>query len=164
MQLDQPSNALPQFEQALQWKKILVDREPDDARHARDWSEIHSDLGTAQIALGRFDEGLTNLDEAVRLAEALAERDPSNGSSQDLLAGVLQDEAKGCATGRWFSGDFARPASRALAAGHRGTHPLPGKAGFLSTGTFTAGGVDATAQRNRERIEQGPRRLCETRC
>ena len=97
MQLDQPSSALPHFEQALQWKKILVDREPDDSRHARDWSEIHSDLGTAQIALGRFDEGLTNLDVAVRLAEALAERDPLNGSSRDMLAEVLQDEAKGCA-------------------------------------------------------------------
>ena len=58
MQLDQPSNALPQFEEALQWKKMLVDREPNNARHARDWSEVHSDLGTAQIALGRFDEGL----------------------------------------------------------------------------------------------------------
>jgi tetratricopeptide (TPR) repeat protein len=97
MQLNQPSNALPQFEEALQWKKMLVDRAPNDARHARDWSEIHSDLGTAQIALGRFDEGLTNLDEAVRLAEPLAERDPSNGSSQDLLVEVLQDESKGCA-------------------------------------------------------------------
>jgi tRNA A-37 threonylcarbamoyl transferase component Bud32/tetratricopeptide (TPR) repeat protein len=97
-QLNQPSNALPQFEQALQWKKMLVDRAPNDARHARDWSEIHSDLGTAQIALGRFDAGLTNLDEGVRLAESLAERDPSNGSSQDLLVEVLQDEAKGCAT------------------------------------------------------------------
>jgi tetratricopeptide (TPR) repeat protein len=97
MQLDQPSNALPHFEQALQWKKMLVDRAPNDPRHARDWSEIHSDLGTAQIALGRFDEGLTNLDEAVRLAEPLVERDPLNGSSQELLAEVLQDEAKGCA-------------------------------------------------------------------
>lgn len=97
MQLDQPSNALPHFEQALQWKKMLVDRAPNDPRHARDWSEIHSDLGTAQIALGRFDEGLTNLDVAVRLAEALAERDPLNGSSRDMLAEVLQDEAKGCA-------------------------------------------------------------------
>jgi serine/threonine protein kinase/tetratricopeptide (TPR) repeat protein len=97
MQLGQFSNALPQLEEALRWKKILVDREPNNARYARDWSEIHGDLGGAQIALGRFDEGLTNLDEAVRLAEALAERDPSNGSSQDLLVEVLQDEAKGCA-------------------------------------------------------------------
>lgn len=97
MQLDQPSNALPQFEEAFRWMKMLVDREPNDARYARDWSEIHSDLGTAQIALGRFDEGLTNLDVAVRLAEALAERDPLNGSSRDMLAEVLQDEAKGCA-------------------------------------------------------------------
>jgi tetratricopeptide (TPR) repeat protein len=97
MQLNQPSNALPQFEQAFLWKKMLVEREPNNARWARDWSSVHSALGTAQIALDRFDEGLTNLNEAVRLAEALAERDPSNGSSQDLLVGVLQDEAKGCA-------------------------------------------------------------------
>jgi tetratricopeptide (TPR) repeat protein/tRNA A-37 threonylcarbamoyl transferase component Bud32 len=104
MQLDQPSNALTQFEEALQWKKMLVDREPDDARHARDWSEIHSDIGTAQIALGRFDEGLTNLDEAVRLAEPLVEGDPSNGSAQELLADALQDAAKGYATVAGSSG------------------------------------------------------------
>ncbi len=77
--------------------EILVDREPNEARYARDWSELHRDIGTAQIALGRFDEGLTNLDEAVRLAEPLVQRDPSNGSSQESLAEVLQDEAKGCA-------------------------------------------------------------------
>jgi tetratricopeptide (TPR) repeat protein len=94
MRLGQPSNALPQFEEAFLWKKMLVDREPNNARYARDWSQIHSDLGKAQIALGRVDEGLANLDESVRLAE----RDPANGSSQDLLASILQDEAKGCAT------------------------------------------------------------------
>ena len=97
MQLNHPSNALPQFEEAFRWMKILVDREPNEARYARDWSELHRDIGTAQIALGRFDEGLTNLDEAVRLAEPLVQRDPSNGSSQESLAEVLQDEAKGCA-------------------------------------------------------------------
>jgi serine/threonine protein kinase/tetratricopeptide (TPR) repeat protein len=97
MQLNQPSNALPQFEEGLRWKKILVEREPNDARWARDWSETHSALGTAQIELGRFDEGQTNLGEAVRLAEALVERDPSNGSFQEELADTLQDEAKGCA-------------------------------------------------------------------
>ena len=98
MQLGQPSNALPQYEEAFQWKKMLMDREPNNARYARDWSEIHCDLGTAQIALGRLDEGLTNLDEAVRLAESLAERDPANGSSQDTLVWALQNEADGCAT------------------------------------------------------------------
>ena len=97
MQLDQPSNALPQLEEAFRWKKLQVEREPNNARYARDWSGIHGDLGSAQIALGRFDEGLTNLDEAVRLAEALAERDPANGSSQESLAEVLRDKAKGCA-------------------------------------------------------------------
>ncbi|HEY1662463.1 MAG TPA: serine/threonine-protein kinase [Verrucomicrobiae bacterium] len=97
LQLGQPSNALPQFEAALQWKKMLVDRDPNNARYARDWSEVHGDLGTAQIALGRFDEGLSNLDEAVRLAEPLVERDPANGSSLGMLAEVLHDEADGCA-------------------------------------------------------------------
>ncbi len=97
MQLNQASNALPQFEAALHWKKMLVDREPNNARYARDWSQIHSALGKAQIELGRFDEGLTNLAEAVGLAEGLVQRDPPNGSFQELLADVLQDEAKGCA-------------------------------------------------------------------
>jgi tetratricopeptide (TPR) repeat protein len=96
LKLGRPTNALPQFEEAFQWKKMLLEQEPNNARYARDWSEVHSDLGKAQIAFGRLDEGLANLDEAVRLAEPLVERDPLNGSSQNLLVGVLQDDAEGC--------------------------------------------------------------------
>ncbi len=97
IEMGEPSNALPQFEEALRWVQMQVDQEPDNARWARDWSVIHSSVGKTQIALGRFDEGQTNLEEAVRMAEGLVKRDPANGSFQRLLAKVLEDESKGCA-------------------------------------------------------------------
>src|SRR5262249_8639677 len=95
--LNRPAEALPYWQQALRWKKILIDREPNNARWARDWSTTHGSIGNVLIALGRFDEGMTNLQEAVRLAERLAERDPSNASSQVTLVEVLHDQAMGCA-------------------------------------------------------------------
>jgi tetratricopeptide (TPR) repeat protein len=97
MQLDRPTNALPQFEQALQWKQILIDREPNDARSARDWSGIHAEIGTALILVGRSDEGMTNLQMAVDLAERMVARDPLNGSSQSLLIECLRKHAQGAA-------------------------------------------------------------------
>jgi tetratricopeptide (TPR) repeat protein len=120
MQLSEPSKALPQFEEAFRWKKMQVEREPDNARYARDWSQIHSELGTVQIALGRFDEGLTNLADGVRLAEGLVQRDPANGAFQERLVDGLQDEAKGCAkVADWPGISRARQAElwrRAIAA------------------------------------------------
>src|SRR5262249_25050132 len=89
--------ALAHFQKALQFNKIKVERDPNDARWARDWSSCHSDLGQMQIRLGQFDEGMTNLQEGVRLAESLVERDPSNGPFQERLIGALEDEAKGFA-------------------------------------------------------------------
>jgi tetratricopeptide (TPR) repeat protein len=97
MELHQPSNALPQFEAALRWKKMQVEREPNDARYARDWSQIHSELGAAQIALGQVEAGMTNLQEAVRLAGEVLAHDPVNGSSQSQLIGSLHAQAKGLA-------------------------------------------------------------------
>jgi serine/threonine protein kinase/tetratricopeptide (TPR) repeat protein len=97
LKLGQPSKALPHFEAALRWTKVLVERKPNDARYARDWIEIHEEIGTAQIALGRFDEGLTNLQQAVYLAETLLARDPINGASQSALIGCLHAQASGLA-------------------------------------------------------------------
>jgi tetratricopeptide (TPR) repeat protein/tRNA A-37 threonylcarbamoyl transferase component Bud32 len=93
--LDQPSEALPLYEQALQWNKLFSDCEPNNARWPRDWCELHGDLGKTQIALGRFDEGMTNLQVAVNRVESLVLRDPANGLSQSLLANLLQEEGKG---------------------------------------------------------------------
>lgn len=50
---------------------MQVDQEPNNARWARDWGQIHSRLGTAQIALGRFEEGMTNLQQAVHIAQSV---------------------------------------------------------------------------------------------
>ncbi len=97
MELKEPSNALPHLEAALGWKKLLVQREPNNARHARDWSEIHSYIGAARIALGQFDAGLTNLQEGVDSAEALLARDPMNGSAQAWLVECLHEQATGLA-------------------------------------------------------------------
>ena len=97
MELNQPAAALPHLEEALQWSRILVEREPNHARYARDWNGAHSEIGLAQIALGRFDVGLTNLQEGVRLAENLIVRDPMNGSFQVRLIDNLQQQAKGLA-------------------------------------------------------------------
>jgi tetratricopeptide (TPR) repeat protein len=95
LKLGQPSKALPLYEQALQWIKLFSERQPNNARWPRDWSELHGDLGTTQIALGRFDEGMTNLQLAVELAESLVARDPANGLSQQMLAELLQQEGEG---------------------------------------------------------------------
>jgi tetratricopeptide (TPR) repeat protein len=97
LELGNAEEALSHFRQALRWKKILVDRESDNARWARDWSVAHQHVGNALIALKRFDEGMQNLHEAVRLAENLLGRDPSNGPSQWLMIRVLHEEAKGYA-------------------------------------------------------------------
>ncbi len=97
MQLDRATNALPHFEQARQWKQMLIDREPNEARSARDWSGIHAKIGTALILVGRPDEGMTNLQMAVDLAERIVARDPLNGSSQALLIECLHDHAQGAA-------------------------------------------------------------------
>ena len=97
MELDEPAKALPHFEFALRWKQMQVQRDPNNARYARDWSEIHAQIGNAQIALGRFDVGLTNLQESVRLAESILERDPVNGSSRSLVLDCLHDQAQGLA-------------------------------------------------------------------
>ncbi len=97
MQLDRATNALPHFEQALQWKQMLIDREPNEARSARDWSGIHAEIGTALILVGRSDEGMTNLQMAVDLAERVVARDPLNGSSQALLIECLRKHAQGAA-------------------------------------------------------------------
>ena len=98
MQLDQPAKALLQFELARRCTKILVEREPNEARYARDWSTTYSHIGTALIALGRYDEGMTNLQAAVQVAESIVARDPMNGSSQYMLIEELQQLAKGAAT------------------------------------------------------------------
>jgi hypothetical protein len=97
MQLDQATNALPQFQQALQWKQMLIGREPNEARSARDWSSIHAEIGTALILVGRHDEGMTNLQLAVDLAKRIVARDPLNGSSQSLLIDCLREHAQGAA-------------------------------------------------------------------
>jgi tetratricopeptide (TPR) repeat protein len=93
--LDQPSNALPRYEQALRWNQLFGDREPNNARWPRDWAQLHGSLGTTQIALGNFDEGMTNLLAAVDRMESLVQRDPANGLSQEMLANLLQEEGKG---------------------------------------------------------------------
>ena len=98
MKLDQFSNALAQFEVARQWEKMQVEHEPNNARYARDWIEINEEIGTAQLALGRFDEGLTNLHQAVSLAENLRARDPNNGAAQSALIDCLHAHASGLAT------------------------------------------------------------------
>lgn len=97
LELDRAAEALPYWQQALRWKKLLIDREPNNARWARDWSSTHCSVGNVLVALGRFDEGMTNLQEAVRLAERLVGRDPSNGEPQIALVAALQAQAKGCA-------------------------------------------------------------------
>jgi serine/threonine protein kinase/tetratricopeptide (TPR) repeat protein len=97
MQLDQPARALLHFDQALRWKKLLIEREPNEARYARDWSTVHCEIGPALIALGRYDEGMTNLQEAVHIAESIVARDPMNGSSQQALIEALRRHAEGAA-------------------------------------------------------------------
>ena len=97
LELGRAAEALPHWQQAFRWKKTLLNREPNNARWARDWSWIHCLGGNVLIALGRFDEGMTNLQEAVRLGESLVRRDSSNGESQATLVEVLQAQAKGYA-------------------------------------------------------------------
>jgi tetratricopeptide (TPR) repeat protein len=90
VELERHAEALPLFEQALGWNKLFSEREPNNARWPRDWCELHGSLGKTLVALGRFNEGLTNLQSAVSGAESLVERDPANGLSQKLLADLLQ--------------------------------------------------------------------------
>jgi hypothetical protein len=97
LELDQPAEALPHLELALRAEKVLIDRESNNARHARDWSGTQSRVGTALIASGRFDEGTKFLQEGVRVAEGLAGRDPMNGSFQSELIEILHRQAKGFA-------------------------------------------------------------------
>jgi len=95
MELNRPLEALPHLETALEWRRILVERAPNNARYARDWSGIHGAIGLAQIALDRFDEGLANLQAGVQLTENLIRRDPVNGTSQLQLIESLQQQANG---------------------------------------------------------------------
>ncbi len=91
LDLERPAEAVPLLKKALGWNKLFSDQEPNNARWPRDWSELHGSLGQALVALGRFDEGMTNLQSAVSRAESLVERDPANGLSQKLLADLLQE-------------------------------------------------------------------------
>jgi serine/threonine protein kinase/tetratricopeptide (TPR) repeat protein len=95
MALNQPAKALTQFQQSQRWAKYLADREPNEARYARDLGGIPSKIGAALIDLGRFDEGLTNLQTAVHFARTMVARDSMNGSSQEMLIECLQLQAKG---------------------------------------------------------------------
>ena len=97
MALNRAADAMAQFQQAQNWAKLLVDREPNEARYVRDWSGGFGIIGNAQIALGRYDEGLTNLQMTVHLAETIVARDPMNGSSQEMLIWSLQELAGGFA-------------------------------------------------------------------
>jgi tetratricopeptide (TPR) repeat protein len=97
MELNQPAEALTNFLQSQQWDKILIEQEPGNARYARDWSEDYSHVGSALIALEGYEEGMANLQEAVRLAENLVARDPLNGFSQLMLIDNLQEQANGFA-------------------------------------------------------------------
>ncbi len=76
---------------------MQVNQEPNNARWARDWGRIHNQLGTAQIALGRFDEGLASLQESVHIAENVLTHDPLNAAYQFLVFGNLHNLAKGLA-------------------------------------------------------------------
>ena len=118
MEMEDPMKALRQFEAAFRWKQMQVEREPSDARYARDWGWIHSLLGTTQIALGRFDEGITNLQESVHIAEGVLARDPLNGSAQSALFGRLRALAQGLIK-------IAR-------APEQHSHPLPTRIGVLA--------------------------------
>ena len=69
MELGEPTEALPHLEKALGLTRILVDREPNNARYARDWVGTHRSVGVALVGLGRFEEGRKKLEEGVRLAE-----------------------------------------------------------------------------------------------
>ena len=104
LDLGQSAEALSQCEQALTAKKMLTDREPDNARHARDWSVTQSYKGLALLALGRIDDGVKCLQESVRIAEALVGRDPTNGSFQTILLEVLHRQASGFASAARGSG------------------------------------------------------------
>jgi tetratricopeptide (TPR) repeat protein len=107
MQLNQPSNALPQFEAALRWKQMQVEREPNNAQWARDWSQIHSELGAAQIGLGRVEVGLANLQEAVRLAAEIQAR-------QEKISSAAMAQVKASETGK--ATEIARELDQARAA------------------------------------------------
>ena len=48
-------------------------------------------MGKVQVAQGRFEDGLSNLQSALSRAVTLVERDPANGLSQNLLAELLQE-------------------------------------------------------------------------
>ena len=95
-ELDQPSQALPLFEQALEWNRRFADHEPNNARWPRDWCTLHGFIGKTQIALGRYDEGMTNLQVAVDQAEKLVARDDANALAQQTLADLLQDDGNAC--------------------------------------------------------------------
>ena len=97
MELGQPAEALPHLQQAFRLTKILLDREPNNARYARDWVGIHRSVGAALVALGRFEEGMKQLEEGVGLAERLATRDPMNGEALSQLIECLHEWAKGSA-------------------------------------------------------------------
>jgi len=97
MELGEPAVALPHLEQALGLTRMLVDREPNNARYARDWVGAHRTVGAALVALGRFEEGRKQLEEGVQLAENLATRDPMNGAAQAQLIQCLHEWAKGSA-------------------------------------------------------------------
>ena len=97
MELGEPAKALPHLEQAFSSTQILMEREPNNARYARDWAGIHRSVGAALVALGRFEAGLQQLEEGVGLAERLATRDPMNGEAQSQLIECLHEWARGSA-------------------------------------------------------------------
>ena len=78
--------------------KKKVELEPNNARAARDWCELLTSIGTAQLDLGQIETGAQNLAEAVDRAEKLLARDPANGSSVLEVIDSRLAQAKGFAT------------------------------------------------------------------
>lgn len=97
LELGRAEEALVHFEKSVQWVKIKLEMDPNNARAARDQSNALRLIGAAQLALGQTELGAQSLAEAVRHAEALVARDPANGPAQLELTESLRAQAKGYA-------------------------------------------------------------------
>jgi serine/threonine protein kinase/tetratricopeptide (TPR) repeat protein len=108
LELERAAEALPHFEKAFEWVKIKVEMNPNNARSARDWSELLRFIGKTQIALGQAEEGAQKLEEGVRRLENLVKRDPANGQCQLDLIDALEFQANGFAARANLPGNSPR--------------------------------------------------------
>lgn len=92
--LGRHEEALSHCRDALPYYKMLIDRGPNNAEFANDYTVMVGHLGEAHLALNQ-PEGLDRLNEALESARQLAARDPNNTGFILTEINVLQHFVQG---------------------------------------------------------------------